>query len=346
MTVPIQANDTDGDFLDTPAILTTTIADGDIPAFGADSGAVISDPDNTPAGQVSTAVGSVELDVGSDAITSVVFVDSADLAGLIAGFTSNGSPVSYQITQNQLVISNSQDEAILTVTIANDGSYSLEQSDAFDQPIDSNQLVLTVDVRATDDDGDTDESQIVLTLNDGSDPVGGEDVAVAMVEPDLEPNNYPQSIEATLNIIAGADRLDPGSVSLDPDQRDDVIADLQAVLASAGEALAVTYDEDSGLLEARLPDGSLVLTVAISSVQAGNGDDLVVSIITTQLQPLDHLDSTLNSPYIASSGEEIVLTLPLMATDTDGDNLAQPASASVTITDGEFPALDDGAGVS
>ncbi|MBC7001274.1 retention module-containing protein [Photobacterium sp. BZF1] len=346
VTVPIQANDTDGDFLDTPAILTTTIVDGDIPAFGADSGAAISDPDNTPAGQVSTAVGSIELDVGSDAIANVVFVDSAELAGLIAGFTSNGSPVSYQITQNQLVISNSQDEAILTVTIADDGSYNLEQSDAFDQPIDSNQLVLTVDVRATDDDGDTDDSQIVLTLNDGSDPVGGEEVAVAMVEPDLEPSNYPQSIEATLNIIAGADRLDPDSVSLDPDQRDDVIADLQAVLASAGEALTVTYDEDSGLLEARLPDGSLVLTVAISSVQAGNGDDLAVSIITTQLQPLDHQDSTLNSPYIASSGDEIVLTLPLMATDTDGDNLAQPASASVTITDGEFPALDDGAGVS
>ncbi|KHT62651.1 hypothetical protein RJ45_16225 [Photobacterium gaetbulicola] len=349
VTVPIQANDTDGDFLDTPAMLTTTIIDGAIPVFGIDSGAEITDPDNTPSDQVSTAAGAIELDIGSDAIASVVLVDSTGLADVIAGFTSNGEPVSYQIAQNQLQIFNSQNEVILTVTIANDGTYTLEQSDSLDQPIDTNQLVLTVNVRVTDDDGDTDDSQIVLTLNDGSDPAGGESVAVAMVEPELEPDlessSYPGSVEATLNIVAGADRLDPSSISLDPAQRDDVIADLQAVLSSAGEALAVTYDEASGLLEARLPDGSLVLTVAISSVQAANGDDLTVSVITTQLQPLDHFDTTVDSPYITSSGEEIVLTLPLMATDTDGDDLTQPASVSVTITDGEFPALGDGAGV-
>ncbi|MCQ1058698.1 retention module-containing protein [Photobacterium sp. ZSDE20] len=346
VTVPIQANDTDGDFLDTPAILTTTIIDGDFPSFDADSGAEISDPDNTPPDQVDTATGAIELDVGSDAIASVVFVDTPELASVVAGFTSNGAPVSYQIDQNLLVLLNSQGEAILSVTIANDGTYTLEQSDALDQPLDSNQLQLTINVLATDDDGDTDDSQIVLTLNDGSDPAGGESAVAAMVEPDLEPSNYPESIEATLGIVAGSDRLDPDSISIDPAQLAGVIADLQAVLSSAGEPLAVTFVEASGLLEARLPDGSLVLTVAISSVQADNGDDLTVSVITTQLQPLDHLDTTLTSPYITSNEEEIVFTLPLMATDTDGDDLTQPASVSVTITDGEFPALADEAGVS
>ncbi|MGR5063757.1 retention module-containing protein [Photobacterium sp. DNB22_13_2] len=346
VTVPIQANDTDGDFLDTPAILTTTIIDGDVPTFGTDSGAEITDPDNTPAGQVSTTTGSIELNVGSDAIASVVFLDTPELASVVAGFTSNGESVSYQVDQNQLVISSNQGEVVLTVTITNDGSYILEQSDALDQPADNNQLILPINIRATDDDGDTDDSQIVLTLIDGSDPAGGESAVAAMVEPDLEPGNYPESIEATLNIVAGADRLVPDSVSIDSDQLAGVIADLQAVLGSAGEPLAVTFDEARGLLEARLPDGSLVLTVAISSTQAGNGDDLTVSVITTQLQPLDHLDTTITSPYITSNEEEIVFTLPLMATDTDGDDLTQPASVSVTITDGEFPALGDGAGVS
>ncbi|PSU35614.1 retention module-containing protein [Photobacterium lutimaris] len=346
VTLPIQANDTDGDFLDTPAILTTTIIDGDVPTFGTDSGAEITDPDNTPAGQVSTTTGSIELNVGSDAIASVVFIDTPELASVVAGFTSNGESVSYQVDQNQLVISNNQGEVILTVTITNDGSYILEQSDAFDQPADNNQLNLPINIRATDDDGDTDDSQIELTLIDGSDPAGGESAVAAMVEPDLEPSNYPETVEATLDIVAGADRLVPDSVSIDPAQLAGVIADLQAVLSSAGEPLAVTFVEASGLLEARLPDGSLVLTVAISSIQADNGDDLTVSVITTQLQPLDHLDTTLTSPYITSNEEEIVFTLPLMATDTDGDDLTQPASVSVTITDGEFPALGDGAGVS
>ncbi|MGF1735098.1 retention module-containing protein [Photobacterium satsumensis] len=346
ITLPLQAEDVDGDNFVTPVIATADISDGDIPAFGADSGADISDPDNTPPDQVNTATGAIALDVGSDAIASVVFVDTPGLSDLISGFTSNGEPVSYQVDQSQLQIFNSQNEAILTVTIANDGSYTVEQSDAFDQPLDSNQLQLVINVLVTDDDGDTDDSQIVLTLNDGSDPAGGGGVSVSMTEPDLDPNNYPESVEATLDIVAGADRLDPDSISIDPAQLADVIADLQSVLSSAGELLTVTFDEGSGLLEARLPDGSLVLTAAINSVQAVNGDDLVVSVITTQLQPLDHLDTTVDSPYITSNGEEIVLTLPLMATDTDGDDLAQPASVSVTIVDGEFPALGSGAGVS
>ncbi|KLV05526.1 hypothetical protein ABT56_11190 [Photobacterium aquae] len=344
--VPIQANDTDGDFLDQPAELTVTINDGVFPAWGQDSGAAVTDPDNTPPGLVSQANGSNPVDVGSDAVSSVVFLDTSELASIIGGLSSNGRPVDYRIEQNQLVVTDSQGASLLVVTINLDGSYQVAQFDAFDQPVDSNLVRLPIAVRVTDDDGDSADSQIVVTLQDGSDPAGGEASAVEMEEPDLEPNQYPQSVTATLILVAGADRLLPDSVTLDPAQLTAIIADLQAALSSAGQALAVSYDAASGLLVANLPDGSAVLRIVVTAVQAANGNDVAVSVVTTQLQPLDHLDSTVSSPYITTNGEQIVVSLPLQATDSDGDALVQPASVAVTINDGVFPALESGSGVS
>lgn len=115
-------------------------------------------------------------------------------------------------------------QAILTVTIAENGTYTVVMTDAFDQPVDTNQVLLPVMVRVTDNDGDSSESQITLTLIDGQDPSGGETATAINVEPDPAPDpdgnsnasGYPSTLSTQWVITAGADRLLPESVTLDP----------------------------------------------------------------------------------------------------------------------------------
>ncbi|MGF1683229.1 retention module-containing protein [Photobacterium minamisatsumaniensis] len=349
ITVPIQANDTDGDFLDAPAILTLTINDGEFPAFGLDDGVTVIDPDQGAEPVVSES--QIALDVGSDDINSLVIINNADLANVINGFSSNGEPVTYQVSQNQLTIFasasfDSTSQEILTVTIETDGSYQVVMSDAFDQPVDSNQILLPIDVLVTDDDGDSDQSQITVTLLDGADPAGGETAQTSFTEPDLEPNEYPASTTASITLAAGSDRLVVDSVTIDPAQLEAVIDDFQSLLTSAGEAITFSFDENTGVLEGRLPDDTLAVSLALSAVQASDDRGIAGEVTVTQFVPLDHLEASQSSPYITTSGTEITLSLPLMATDTDGDDLVTPAIVTTTIIDGEFPALEQGAGLS
>ncbi|KJF83806.1 hypothetical protein, partial [Photobacterium phosphoreum] len=67
--VPIQAQDTDGDWLQKPANVDITIKDGANPEFGTDNGTIINE--TTQNGQIIN--GDVPLDVGSDAIQRVDF---------------------------------------------------------------------------------------------------------------------------------------------------------------------------------------------------------------------------------------------------------------------------------
>ncbi|MGF1726902.1 retention module-containing protein [Photobacterium nomapromontoriensis] len=348
ISLPIQANDSDGDFLDAPAVVTVTINDGPLPTFGADSGASLVDPDNVTTGQTTTATGQIVVDVGSDAIASLVFVDNPALSTVIAGFSSNGEAVSYQVSQNQLTIMNTTGEVILTVNIATDGNYSVVMSDAFDQPVSSNQIQLPINVRATDDDGDAVQSSITISLNDGVDPPGGETVAAALVEPDLNPSNYPETVTATLTMVAGADRILPDSLTIDPAQINALIAAWQTALTSAGQPLVFTFipatnpaalNAITGVLEGRLPDNTLAVSVTLSAAQASNGDDIVVTMVTSQFVPLDHIVSV-SSPYIAVNSDEMVLNVPLIATDSDGDNVIQPATFTVVISDGVDPVIE------
>ncbi|PSW23120.1 hypothetical protein C9J21_22215, partial [Photobacterium phosphoreum] len=67
--VPIQVQDTDGDWLQKPANVDITIKDGANPEFGADKGTTIDE--TTQNGQIIN--GDVPLDVGSDAIQRIDF---------------------------------------------------------------------------------------------------------------------------------------------------------------------------------------------------------------------------------------------------------------------------------
>ncbi|MBD8513689.1 retention module-containing protein [Photobacterium sp. CAU 1568] len=332
ITVPVQAQDTDGDFLDDPVLVTSTITDGVFPAFGDDSGAIV----NETTDDGIAVAGQIVLDIGSDDVASVTIIDNQALADAIGALSSNGNPVSYNVSDNQLQISDASGSVILTATISIDGSYEVIITDSFDELSADDQIILPVAVLATDDDGDTAQGQITLTIQDGDNAAGGETGSITFTEPDSEPDNYPQTGTDDIVISAGADRLVPDSLALDPAQLQAILDDLGAVLTSDAQTITFLVNPTTGVLEGRLPDNSLALAISFTVAQSGS-KDLAVSITVTQHVPLDHLASAVISPYITTNGETIALTLPLNAEDTDGDSLATPAEITVVINDGDLP---------
>ncbi|WP_162843104.1 hypothetical protein, partial [Photobacterium aquimaris] len=124
--VPIQVQDTDGDWLQKPANVDITIVDGANPEFGTDSGTTIDE--TTQNGQVIT--GDVPLNVGSDAIHQLDFnADQPDLASL----TSNGAATTFTVNGNVLTVVDSDNKPVMVVTIAKDGSYTVEVTGPIDQ---------------------------------------------------------------------------------------------------------------------------------------------------------------------------------------------------------------------
>ncbi|MEC6900747.1 hypothetical protein, partial [Photobacterium piscicola] len=82
-----------------------------------------------------------------------------------------------------------------------------------------------------DNDGDTTNGQVVIDITDGADAGGNEHGDIAITEGDLTPQTgeqgYPVSGSTTVVIEAGADRLDPSKVTIDPKQLTTLIGELE-----------------------------------------------------------------------------------------------------------------------
>ncbi|WP_170107585.1 hypothetical protein, partial [Photobacterium indicum] len=124
--VPVQAKDTDGDDLTTPATVGIILKDGDDPTFGTDTGVTI----NESSQQGDVISGQIPLDVGSDAIHTIAF--QADQPGLI-GITSNGLPTTFTATGDTLTVLDSAGDTVMTVTVDTDGSYKVTVTGPIDQ---------------------------------------------------------------------------------------------------------------------------------------------------------------------------------------------------------------------
>ncbi|WP_157824407.1 retention module-containing protein, partial [Moritella sp. Urea-trap-13] len=211
--VPVQATDTDGDDLDAPANVDITITDGANPSFGTDSGVTINE--STEKGN--TISGQIPLDVGSDAIDSIVF--QAAQPGL-TGITSNGAVTTFTVVDNILTVLDNAGDAVMTVTIATDGSYQVIVTGPVDQS-DSELTNINLGVTATDNDGDSTDGTLAISLTDGSNAAGGDDGVLTLAEGDLDVDGngvggtdttYPASQSGSFVIQAGEDRLVPDSI--------------------------------------------------------------------------------------------------------------------------------------
>ncbi|WP_256383924.1 retention module-containing protein [Photobacterium toruni] len=331
--VPIQAQDTDGDWLDNPANVDITIVDGANPEFGTDSGTTIDE--TTQNGTVIT--GDVPLDVGSDAIHQLDFnADQPDLANL----TSNGAATTFTVNGNVLTVVDSHDKPVMVVTIAKDGSYTVEVTGPIDQN-DANIANINLGVTATDNDGDTANGQVVITINDGADAGGNEYGEITLTEGDLTPQageqGYPVSGNTTIVIEAGADRLDPSKVTIDPVQLTKLISELESELTTGdNQAISFSYDSATGQLVGVTADGEQVVTVSLDAVQAANGHDIDVTVTINQDKPLNHTDSGVDG-LVDSVNDKITIDVPIQVQDTDGDWLDNPANVDITIKDGANP---------
>ncbi|HIF9222254.1 TPA: retention module-containing protein, partial [Photobacterium damselae] len=342
ISVPVQAQDTDGDALENSANVDITIVDGQNPSFGTDSGVTINE--STEKGQV--IHGEVPLDVGSDAIDSLTFDESQPS---LVGLTSNGEPTTVEVNGNSLTVLDAQGQPVLTVTIAKDGSYEVKVTGPLDQG-DSESIDLDLNVTATDFDGDSTSGVANITITDGSDAAGGEEIAITITEGDLDtnsaatgdPSTYPVSQSGSFVIAAGEDRLVPSSVQVDPAQTQALLQELSAELTSGSQALTFTLDSNGNIV-GTLPDGTVAITVNLSAVQ--DGQDIKVTVDIEQNMPLDHTNRGDSDGFVHSQGNNIEISVPVQAQDTDGDALENSANVDITIVDGQNPSFGTDSGV-
>ncbi|WP_156734965.1 retention module-containing protein, partial [Photobacterium aquimaris] len=331
--VPIQTQDTDGDWLDNAANVDITIVDGANPEFGTDSGTTINE--TTQSGTVIT--GEVPLDVGSDAIHQLDF--NADQPSL-QGLTSNGTATTFTVNGNVLTVVDSDNKPVMVVTIAKDGSYTVEVTGPIDQN-DADIAKINLGVTATDNDGDSTQGQVVITVTDGADAGGNEHGDITITEGDLTPQageqGYPVSGNTTIVIEAGADRLDPTKVTIDPVQLTQLISELESELTTGdNQAISFSYDSATGQLVGVTADGEQVVTVSLDATQAANGHDIDVTVTIVQDKPLNHTDSGVDG-LVDSVNDKITIDVPIQVQDTDGDWLDNPANVDITIVDGANP---------
>ncbi|MGQ5486788.1 hypothetical protein ACIPOR_14885 [Photobacterium damselae subsp. piscicida] len=342
ISVPVQAQDTDGDALENSANVDITIVDGQNPSFGTDSGVTINE--STEKGQV--IHGEVPLDVGSDAINSLTFDESQPS---LVGLTSNGEPTTVEVNGNSLTVLDAQGQPVLTVTIAKDGSYEVKVTGPLDQG-DSESIDLDLNVTATDFDGDSTSGVANITITDGCDAAGGEEIAITITEGDLDtngaapgdPSTYPVSQSGSFVIAAGEDRLVPDSVQVDPAQTQALLQELSTELTSGGQALTFALDSHGNIV-GTLPDGTVAITVSLSAVQ--DGQDVKVTVDIEQNVPLDHTNRGDGDGFVHSQGDNIEISVPVQAQDTDGDALENSANVDITIVDGQNPSFGTDSGV-
>ncbi|CAH0535813.1 hypothetical protein VST7929_03287 [Vibrio stylophorae] len=357
LNLQVQAQDTDLDPLDTPVTVTINITDGPNPNI-IDSDAMPAVAHETNDKNVEVA-GNIGLDIGSDTIDRIE-VDATGLASLANSLTSNGHPVTAEVTTGangaQVVTfyevepqqgGGTINQPAVTVTINLDGSFTmlvtgqLDQLDDADMQTAMDDLQLAIPITVFDNDEDSVATSVDLTIFDGVDATGTTtgDLNVAYVEGDLQDpqgqSTYPVSDSANFTVIAGEDRLDPTTFAID--DIDGVITSLEAALTSGTSALDFSYS--GGVLIAVDDQGETVLTLTLTATQNPNLNDVDVTLLVEQFAPLDHLAGGVSDDVVTVDGNQINFNFGLQLLDTDQDPLQNPVQLSVAITDGPNPNL-------
>ncbi|MDO6543035.1 retention module-containing protein [Photobacterium sanguinicancri] len=346
--IPLQAQNSDGDFLGQPAVLTVASTDGEAPAFVEDQGSAITEVGTIDDGQI-------DINLGSDVMQSVSFLSSQPS---VENLTSHGFATDFSVSANVLTVFLASDpsQTVLTVTLATDGSYTLVQSQALDQinADDTTELVLGVTGQDSDNDATVPNGELIITINDGIDPSGAFTTLAnadlregSLSTPTGQADGYPASDTASFTFAAGIDRLDPSSITIDPAQLASLIAELTADVLSAGQALSYSFDATTNTLTGELA-GQTLLVITFSAVNVSGSssgvnagaEDVMVNLTLTQNAPLDHNINGNSQGLVQVSGAQIAINLPLQMQDTDGDDLTTTALVELVLRDGDNPIIN------
>ncbi|HHX8690165.1 TPA: retention module-containing protein [Vibrio diabolicus] len=309
-TIPVTIVDDKPTITDVDAI---TVDEDDLATIGSDQTDPISIDGNFTTTQGSDRVVSYQLDASAtpvDGLTSQgVAVTLTETANADGSFT-------YQATAGT--------ESVFTLTVNNDGSYNFTLEGPIDHAVDSDELTLNFPIIATDFDGDTFAETIPVKIVDDKPTLGGIEVtSVQTVDEDDIPTVGSDGTQS--NCIAGNFIATDGSDGIVEYGVSDLTTPVQG-LTSGGQSLVMVEVSNAGgvsVYEARI-DGT---TTPVFRVTLDVSDDRYTFDL---LAPLDHPN--------ADDQNELVINLPINATDFDGD-VSNNITLPITVVD-DVPTID------
>ncbi|HHX8299011.1 TPA: retention module-containing protein [Vibrio diabolicus] len=309
-TIPVTIVDDKPTITDVDAI---TVDEDDLATIGSDQNDPISIDGNFTTTQGSDRVVRYQLDASA---TPVDGLTSQGVAVTLTETANGDGSFTYKATAGT--------EAVFTLTVNTDGSYNFTLEGPIDHAVDSDELTLNFPIIATDFDGDTSVETIPVKIVDDKPTLGGiEATSVQTVDEDDIPivgSDGTQSNSIAGNFIAtdGSDGIVEYGVS-------DLTTPVQG-LTSGGQSLVMVEVSNAGgvsVYEARI-DGT---TTPVFRVTLDASDD---SYTFDLLAPLDHPN--------ADGQNELVINLPINATDFDGD-VSNNITLPIMVVD-DVPTID------
>ncbi|WP_282175022.1 retention module-containing protein [Vibrio diabolicus] len=309
-TIPVTIVDDKPTITDVDAI---TVDEDDLGTIGSDQTDPISIDGNFTTTQGSDRVVSYQLDASA---TPVDGLTSQGVAVTLTETANGDGSFTYKATAGT--------EAVFTLTVNTDGSYQFTLEGPIDHAVDSDELTLNFPIIATDFDGDTSVETIPVKIVDDKPTLGGiEATSVQTVDEDDIPTIGSDGTQS--NSIAGNFIATDGSDGIVEYGVSDLTTPVQG-LTSGGQSLVMVEVSNAGgvsVYEARI-DGT---TTPVFRVTLDASDD---SYTFDLLAPLDHPN--------ADGQNELVINLPINATDFDGD-VSNNITLPITVVD-DVPTID------
>ncbi|NKJ67091.1 retention module-containing protein [Vibrio chemaguriensis] len=309
-TIPVTIVDDKPTITDVDAI---TVDEDDLATIGSDQNDPISIDGNFTTTQGSDRVVSYQLDASA---TPVDGLTSQGVAVTLTETANGDGSFTYKATAGT--------EAVFTLTVNTDGSYNFTLEGPIDHSVDSDELTLNFPIIATDFDGDTSVETIPVKIVDDKPTLGGiEATSVQTVDEDDIPTVGSDGTQA--NSIAGNFIATDGSDGIVEYGVSDLTTPVQG-LTSGGQSLVMVEVSNAGgvsVYEARI-DGT---TTPVFRVTLDASND---SYTFDLLAPLDHPN--------ADGQNELVINLPINATDFDGD-VSNNITLPITVVD-DVPTID------
>ncbi|HGF3731077.1 TPA: retention module-containing protein [Vibrio parahaemolyticus] len=262
---------------------------------------------------------------GSDSVVSYQ-LDASAMP--VDGLTSQGIAVTMTETANAdgsfTYTATAGANAVFTLVVKPNGSYNFTLEGTLDHPIGADELTLNFPIIATDFDGDTTSATIPVTIVDDRPTLDGIDAnSVLTVDEDDLPTvgsdgNEPTSIIGKFVATEGADHIVEYHIV-------DLNTPVQG-LTSGGQSLTLVEVSNSGgvsVYEAVI-DGTTTPAFRVT-LDVSDG-----SYKFELLEPLDH--------PTANGQNDIVINLPIAATDFDGD-VSNTLTLPITVVD-DVPTID------
>ncbi|HDM8046003.1 TPA: cadherin-like domain-containing protein, partial [Vibrio campbellii] len=309
-TIPVTIVDDKPTITDVDAI---TVDEDDLGTIGSDQTDPISIDGNFTTTQGSDRVVSYQLDASA---TPVAGLTSQGVAVTLTETANGDGSFTYEATAGT--------EAVFTLTVNTDGSYNFTLEGPIDHAVDSDELTLNFPIIATDFDGDTSAETIPVKIVDDKPTLGGiEATSVQTVDEDDIPTVGSDGTQS--NSIAGNFIATDGSDGIVEYGISDLTTPVQG-LTSGGQSLVMVEVSNAGdvsVYEARF-DGT---ATPVFRVTLDASDD---SYTFDLLAPLDHPN--------ADGQNELVINLPINATDFDGD-VSNNITLPITVVD-DVPTID------